>query len=106
MFNSLPDISDDAIRHINITGNPCVGMTFTSISDIEDYVLMNGFSYENCMFIFDGEKHEMQWSEAISYLEGFWGRSPEVTFLNADTELLTDDDRKIAIRKGWYFVEE
>ena len=107
MFNSLPDISSsDEIRRINITGNPCVAMPFSNWEDIDGYIWGNDLVDKPCLFEFEGKRYEMDGEELLRFMGRYINDAPfDFKLLSADVELLTDEDRKIARRKGWTFIE-
>lgn len=107
MFNSLPDISDGNMRHITITGNPCVGRPFSTFMDIDEYLWDRDLLDTPLMFEYEGKRYTMEGSDLLRFMGRYEEEEPfNFVLLTFDTELLTDEDRKIAIRKGWSIVEE
>ncbi len=106
MFNSLPDISDGTTRYITITGNPCVPRVFSTVDEVDEFVWDGDRFDETFIFEFDGERYTMSGDDMLRFANRYAGEETfELKLLYADTELLTDDDREIAIRKGWKLIE-
>lgn len=106
MFNSLPDISNGTVRHITITGNPCVGKAFETVDSIEEYVWDRNLHDETLMFEYAGNRYTMDGNETLRFVNRYRDEEPfDFVLLTADVELLTEEDRKIAIRKGWSIIE-
>ena len=106
MFNSLPDISDDSPRYITITGNPCVGRSFETIESLETYVWDGNLHDETMIFEYAGKRYTMSGSEMLRFMNRYIEEEPlDFKLMEADVESLTEEDRKIAIRKGWHLVE-
>ena len=106
MFNSLPDISDGTVRHITITGNPCVGKTFETLESIEEYVWDRNLHDETMIFEYAGKRYTMDGDEMLRFMNRYRDEETlDFKLLEFDVELLTEEDRKIAIRKGWSIIE-
>lgn len=106
MFNSLPDISDGTTRYITITGNPCVPRCFETTREIDDYLWEHNLHDTELMFEYEGKRYTMEGNDMLNFMNRYSGEEPfDCKLLFFDTELLTDDDRKTAIRKGWKLIE-
>lgn len=118
LFNTLPPpyAQTSYYYKITLTGNPCVTGTKTitgstyegTVAELEDFIADNHLSDIVCELNIDGQTMAVMGREIPGYFEGF---PPEdiVTFDYPDAEVqvetLTDEDRAIAIAKGWTLVE-